>query len=133
MSGDSEDDWIQRMAAADAAANAVPPRPDPSRAAWLLTALGSFGRSSIPVEQYEELRGLAVAQHETERRAERIIAKLQTHVRALQARIHNLRPEATRASGDGRCRVCGLPYRDHPADPIDAFLTVCCDGHLVKL
>jgi len=37
----------------------LPPQ-DSAREMWLLTELGSFGRKSIQVEQYEELRAFAV-------------------------------------------------------------------------
>lgn len=38
-----------------------PPCPSPDRAAWLLNPVSSVGRINIHVDQYEELRGLAIA------------------------------------------------------------------------
>jgi predicted chitinase len=67
-------------------------------------------------------------------RAERIIAKLNAAAESLRARIQRMaHPEAPRAGGDVTCERCGLPYRDHPSDPVESFLTVLCDGSLVKL
>jgi hypothetical protein len=37
-----------------------------------------------------------------------------------------------RAGGDVSCH-CGLKYYDHPAHPIFGYMTVLCDGSLVKL
>lgn len=54
-------DWNKIEEAANRHINTPPPCPNPDRTAWLLTALGSFGRISIQTEQYEELRGLALS------------------------------------------------------------------------
>ena len=38
-----------------------------------------------------------------------------------------------RASGDCPCPVCGLPYWQHPRARPHHYLTVLCDGTVVKL
>lgn len=38
-----------------------------------------------------------------------------------------------RCSGLVECRVCGHQYYDHPRHPIDAFLSVTCEGEILKL
>lgn len=57
----AEIDFERLEEQAQLAMNTPPPCPPPERANWLLTPLGSFGRKTVEKEQYEELRGLALA------------------------------------------------------------------------
>jgi len=41
--------------------------------------------------------------------------------------------EFRHAGGGVTCDTCGHKYYDHPRHPIDTFLTVTCDGELLKL
>ncbi len=38
-----------------------------------------------------------------------------------------------RAGGDAVCSACNLAYYDHPSHPRLSWLTILCDGSLVKL
>lgn len=42
-------------------------------------------------------------------------------------------PEVFRCSGDMDCKICGHLYYDHPVYPGHEYLTVLCDGRVVKL
>ncbi len=42
-------------------------------------------------------------------------------------------PEFMHASGDCICQQCDRIYYDHPADVLEPFLNVLCDGTRVKL
>lgn len=42
-------------------------------------------------------------------------------------------PLFSRASGESRCKLCGLEYWKHEAHPIHDYLRVLCVGRLVKL
>lgn len=41
--------------------------------------------------------------------------------------------DADRAGGMANCPTCGRILLDHPDHPFDTFLTVLCDGSIVKL
>lgn len=41
--------------------------------------------------------------------------------------------DADRAGGTAECEACGQILLDHPEHPFDSFLTVLCDGSIVKL
>lgn len=43
------------------------------------------------------------------------------------------RVDGGRAGGDVVCKTCGKKYYDHPRDVDYPFMTVMCDGRLVKL
>lgn len=64
--------------------------------------------------------------------------KLQIAKAALEARLVRLEPhtpieELRRAGGDVLCGKCSAPYYDHPRHPSEEFLTILCDGSIVKL
>lgn len=42
-------------------------------------------------------------------------------------------PDARRVGGGSICGVCGREYYDHPAHFPHTYLTVLCDGRVVKL
>jgi hypothetical protein len=41
--------------------------------------------------------------------------------------------EVNRAGGDCVCAICRLAYWRHPEHPVDTFVTLLCDGSVVKL
>lgn len=56
--------------------------------------------------------------------------------RALAARLRKVDDEPkdfVRADGHVVCEDCGFQYRWHPEHPKREFLTVLCDGSVVKL
>ncbi len=65
------------------------------------------------------------------------LRKALTGVVALRARLaYREREEPAgwnRAGGDVECPKCGLVYFDHPSHPNFHWLTILCDGSLVKL
>ena len=42
-------------------------------------------------------------------------------------------PDFRRASGDNHCEICGVDYHSHPRHDPHNYLTVLCDGIVVKL
>jgi hypothetical protein len=58
--------------------------------------------------------------------------------RAVEARLAKVEPHTPvegfrRADGNSVCEACSEPYREHPEHPSDRWLTILCDGSLVKL
>lgn len=63
------------------------------------------------------------------------LKKERTRRASLAARlaIVDTDPPFERAGGDVVCEACGLKYIDHAEHPARTFLTVLCDGSVVKL
>lgn len=54
-------------------------------------------------------------------------------VHTVETLSETLRDNYVRASGDCVCSACGATYHDHPADEVEDWLTVLCNGRRVKL
>lgn len=54
-------------------------------------------------------------------------------VHTVESLTVTLRETFVRAEGDCACPLCSRPYREHPADEAEEWLTVLCDGRRVKL
>lgn len=67
--------------------------------------------------------------------SQRRFDKAQMQTRALAARLAKIKddPVFTRAGGDVICSLCGFDYYSHPHHPVCLYLTVLCDGSVMKL
>ena len=89
-----------------------------------------------PEEKPLGIADIITAAPVTESSAEFRFLRLKARIRALGARLAEIdRGDLpfVRAGGDVECPDCGLSYRHHPEHPYHTFLTILCDGKLVKL